>query len=88
MLTREQFVKKYKPDCNYYFDGYYNGCEIEFLNKIYDSFEEAMKAKDEEIERLKKAIDTSIEEIEYAIKKPHYAEVYLGNAIRFLKDNA
>ena len=45
MLTREQFVKKYKPDCNYYFDGYYNGCEIEFLNKIYDSFEEAMKPK-------------------------------------------
>ena len=52
MLTREQFVKKYEPDCNYYFDGYYNGCEIEFLNEIYDSFEEAMKAKDEEIERL------------------------------------
>ena len=47
-----------------------------------------LKVRDEEIERLKKAIDTSIEEIEYAIKKPQYAEVYLGNAIRVLKNNA
>lgn len=52
-----------------------------------EKYEAQLKAKDEEIERLKKAIDTSIEEIEYAIKKPQYAEVYLGNAIRFLKDN-
>ena len=57
------------------------------IDKIFDDFEAQIKAKDEEIERLKKAIDTSIEEIEYAIKKPQYAEVYLGNAIRFLKEN-
>ena len=49
--------------------------------------EAIIKEKDEEIERLKEKINTSIEEIEYAIIKPQYAEVYLNNAIRFLKDN-
>ena len=73
MLTREQFVKKYKPDCNYYFDGYYNGCEIEFLNKIYDSFEEAMKAKDEEIDRLNCRV--------------YHAEGYINDLHNHPKDN-
>lgn len=45
MLTRKKFIEKYKHDCNYYFDGYYRGCVIEFLNQIYDSFEKAMKPK-------------------------------------------
>ena len=47
---------------------------------------EQLKAKDEEIERLKEKINTSIEEIEYAIIRPQYVEVYLNNAIRFLKE--
>ena len=38
-----------------------------------------------ELEAIKKNIDTSIEEIEYALAKPEYAEVYLNNALRFLK---
>ena len=64
------------------------GYTIALVVEIFNDHEAQLKAKDEEIERLKKAIDTSIEEIEYAIKKPQYAEVYIGNAIRFLKDNA
>jgi len=60
-----------------------SGC---FVGDIDDAIDE-LKAKDEEIERLKETINTSIEEIEYAIIKPLYAEVYLNNAIRFLKDN-
>lgn len=64
------------------------GYTIALVVEIFNDHEAKLKAKDEEIERLKKAIDTSIEEIEYAIKKPQYAEVYMGNAIRFLKDNA
>lgn len=58
------------------------------IDKIYDEHELDMKAKDEEIKKLKAVINTSVEEIEFAIKKPQYSEVYLGNAIRFLKDNA
>ena len=57
------------------------------IDQIYDDHEAQLKAKDEEIERLEEIINTSIEEIEYAIIKPQYAEVYLNNAIRFLKDN-
>ena len=34
-----------------------------------------------------KNIDSSIEEIEYAIAKPQYAQTYLNNAIRFLKES-
>ena len=41
----------------------------------------------EELEQLQKSIDSSIEEIEYALSKPQYADVYLNNAIRFLKNN-
>lgn len=52
----------------------------------YDLLLEAIQLKDEEIERLKEIINTSIEEIEYAIIRPQYVEVYLNNAIRFLKE--
>ena len=37
-------------------------------------------------EYKKEIINTSIEEIEYAIIRPQYVEVYLNNAIRFLKE--
>lgn len=60
---------------------------ITVLNKNLELNSELLKAKDEEIERLKEIIDTSIEEIEYAIIRPQYVEVYLNNAIRFLKDD-
>lgn len=36
---------------------------------------------------MQNLIDTAIEEIEYALAKPQYADVYLNNAIRFLNDN-
>ena len=39
-----------------------------------------------ELEDIKLNIKTSIEEIEYALAKPDYAEVYLNNALRFLKE--
>ena len=39
-----------------------------------------------ELEAIKKNIDTSIEEIEYALAKPEYAGNYLNNALRFLKE--
>lgn len=39
----------------------------------------------EELEELQSNINTSIEEIEYALSKPYYADVYLNNALRFLK---
>ena len=45
---------------------------------IYD---EAIK----ELEDIQSNINTSIEEIEYALVKPEYANVYLNNALRFLK---
>ena len=37
-------------------------------------------------ERYENKINVFIEEIEYALSKPEYMEVYLKNAIRFLKD--
>ena len=36
------------------------------------------------LEELKKSIESSVEEIEYALSKPNYADVYLNNAIRYL----
>ena len=39
-----------------------------------------------ELEELQINIKYSIEEIEYALTKPEYAEVYLNNALRFLKE--
>ena len=65
---------------------YFNDCKTSFaiseckswINKIFDDVE----AELEEQQRLKCA---SIEEIEYALSKPYYADVYLNNALRFLK---
>ena len=39
-----------------------------------------------ELEILKLNIKCSIEEIEYALAKPEYAEVYLNNDLRFLNE--
>ena len=39
----------------------------------------------QELEEIQSNINTSIEEIEYALAKPYYAGVYLNNALRFLK---
>ena len=39
-----------------------------------------------ELEELKVIIKHSIEEIEYALAKPKYTDVYLNNALRFLKE--
>ena len=39
-----------------------------------------------ELEAIKNSIKASIEEIEYALAKPNYADVYLSNALRFLKE--
>ena len=39
-----------------------------------------------ELEAIKSNIDTSIEEIEYALAKPEYASNYLNNALRYLKE--
>ena len=39
-----------------------------------------------ELEDLQNSIKSSIEEIEYALAKPAYAEVYLNNALRFLNE--
>ena len=57
----------------------YNGSELGMpsLGKI----NEAIK----ELEEIQSNINTSIEEIEYALAKPYYADVYLNNALRFLK---
>ena len=49
---------------------------------IIAQYDEAIK----ELEILKLNINTSIEEIEYALAKPMYADVYLNNALRFLKE--
>ena len=48
------------------------------LNKINEAIEE--------LEDLQSNINASIEEIEYALAKPMYADVYLNNALRFLKE--
>ena len=55
------------------------GCDAE---ELHNNIDEAIK----ELEAIKKNIDTSIEEIEYALAKPMYADVYLNNALRFLKE--
>ena len=52
-MTREEFIKKYKNDCRYYFDGYYSDCIDDFLTNIYNDHEAQLKAKDEEIIALK-----------------------------------
>lgn len=50
-------------------------------NNLKEYINEAIK----ELRDLKNEINLSIEEIEYALIKPQYADVYLNNAIRFLK---
>lgn len=39
-----------------------------------------------ELEVIRDNIKTSIEEIEWALTKPDYAEVYLNNALNLLKE--
>lgn len=48
---------------------------------IINQYNEAIK----ELEEIQDYINTAIEEIEYALAKPYYADVYLNNALRFLK---
>ena len=48
---------------------------------IIEQYDEAIK----ELEELQSNI-ASIEEIEYALAKPYYANVYLNNALRFLEN--
>lgn len=56
--------------------------EVHF-NKAYKMrVEKAIK----ELEDLRSNIEYSIEEIEYALAKPEYADVYLNNALRFLRE--
>ena len=71
-MTREESLNlaKYK-ETPYYFQ--------RLINKIYDEF-------DLELEELENTKNTVIEEIEYAIAKPEYANVYLNNALRFLRN--
>ena len=51
-------------------------------SNMVDYVNEAIK----ELEVIEDNIKTSIEEIEYALAKPEYANVYLNNALRFLKE--
>lgn len=55
-MPREEFIKKYKNDCRYYFDGYYIGCIDDFLTNIYNDHEAQLKAKDERIKELEEAM--------------------------------
>ena len=50
-MTREEFIKKYKNDCCYYFDGYYRDCIDDFLTNIYNDHEAQLKAKESDLER-------------------------------------
>ena len=50
--------------------------------RIIDIYDTAIA----ELEAIKSNIKASIEEIEYALAKPEYAEAYLNNALRFLKE--
>ena len=50
-MTREEFIKKYKNDCLYYFDGYYSDCIDDFLTNIYNDHEAQLKAKESDLER-------------------------------------
>ena len=55
-MKREEFIKKYKNDCLYYFDGYYSDCIDDFLTNIYNDHEAQLKAKDEHIKELEEAM--------------------------------
>lgn len=56
-------------------------CANEQMGQEPISIYEAIK----ELEDLQSDINDSIEEIEYALAKQEYANVYLNNALRFLK---
>ena len=64
--------------------------EILKLNMIVQVLNEENRVKlneaIKELEELQSNINTSIEEIEYALAKPMYADVYLNNALRYLKE--
>lgn len=91
-MTREEYKKEI-------FNEHSSTKVYKSAKKYIKSLEAQLKAKDDayskvaydfesavmEIELFKKIINTSIEEIKYAIIKPLYAEVYLNNAIRFLR---
>ena len=49
---------------------------------IIAQYDEAIK----ELEVIEDNIKTSIEEIEWALAKPDYANVYLNNALSYLKE--
>lgn len=58
-------------------------CQILNNDKsIIAQYDEAIK----ELEVIRDNIKTSIEEIEWALAKPMYADVYLNNALRYLKE--
>ena len=61
---------------------------IDFCDAVgcHRALYESLKDVEAELEELQGLTNTAIEEIEYALAKPQYADVYLNNAIRFLKD--
>ena len=59
--------------------------KIVLKDTVMPSEKEYVNEAIKELEELQKNIDYSIEEIEYALAKPMYANVYLNNALRFLK---
>ena len=63
-MTREEFIKKYKNDCSYYFDGYYSDCIDDFLTNIYDEHEAQLKVKENHIVELNKMVKAKDEQIE------------------------
>ena len=64
---------------------------LKFLKELKESrdfdgnIEYKIDAAIKELEDIQSNINTSIEEIEYALAKPMYADVYLNNALRYLK---
>lgn len=60
--------------------------EEDLLSNNDSSTKKYIKDAIKELEDIKKNINTSIEEIEYALTKPEYASNYLSNALRFLKE--
>ena len=63
-MTREEFIKKYKNDCRYYFDGYYSDCIDDFLTNIYNDHEAQLKAKNEHLKEFKEAFELQKEAIQ------------------------
>lgn len=59
--------------------------KIVLKDTVMPSEKEYVNEAIKELEELQSNINTSIEEIEYALAKPMYADVYLNNALRYLK---